>query len=104
MPYIDGKSPKKVRSVKPVWTSDGYVLFWTAPKGKGWKDEAVLYGVYRFDRGERVNIEDASHLVALTPETFYELPRGERVPCVYVVTALDRLQNESKGVKVKVKE
>ena len=104
MSRIDRKAPKKPRKVKSFSVEGQRVLFWTAPRGKGWKDEAVLYGVYRFDRGERVNIEDASHLVALTPETFYELPRGERVPCVYVVTALDRLQNESKGVKVKVKE
>ena len=79
------------------------MLFWSAPKGDSWKDKAVLYGVYRFDRSERVSLDDNSRLVTLTPENFYELPATEAGSSVYVVTALDRAQNESKGVKQKVK-
>ena len=79
------------------------VIFWTAPKGSGWESAAALYGVYRFNKGERIDLDDNSHLLLLTPETFYELPATEAGNSVYVVTALDRMQNESKGAKVKVK-
>ena len=104
MTFIDGKAPKKVRSVKPVWTADGYILFWTAPKGKGWKDEAVKYVVYRFGQKEKVNIADATKIVAITPQTFLKLPYDNgKTKYTYVVTALDRLQNESGVVKKKVK-
>lgn len=104
MPFIDGKAPKKPRKVKPVWTSDGYLLFWTAPRGKGWKDEAVKYVVYRFAKGEKVNLNDASHIVAVTTGTHYKLPyENGQQKYTYVVTALDKMQNESKGVKKTVK-
>lgn len=104
MPFIDGKAPGKVKKLKPIWTEDGYILFWTAPKAKSEMDEAVKYVVYRFAKGESVDLDDASHIVAVTPDNFYKLPYedgSERY--VYVVTALDRLQNESSAVKKKVK-
>ena len=104
MPFIDGKAPKKVRGVKPVWTSDGYVLFWRAPKGKGWKDEAVKYVVYRFAAKEKVNTADAAKIIAITTQPFLKLPYDNgKTKYTYIVTALDRLQNESKGVKKAVK-
>lgn len=104
MPFIDGKVPRKVRKLKPAWTSDGYILFWTAPKGKGWENEAHRYVVYRFAPGEKIQIEDASKIVAITGNTFYKLPYHEgKVKYTYVVTALDRMQNESKIKKSKVK-
>ena len=104
MAFISDKAPKKVTKVKPVWTSDGYVLFWTAPKGKDWKDEAVKYVVYRFAAGEKVDINDPSKMVAITTATYYKLPYADgKQKYTYVVTALNRLQNESKVVKKKIK-
>ena len=104
MPHIDNKAPRKPRSVKPVWTADGYILFWTAPRGKGWKNEAVRYVVYRFAKGEPVNTQDASKIVAITSNTFYPLPYDDGVRSfTYVVTALDRMHNESKPAKKNVK-
>jgi uncharacterized lipoprotein YddW (UPF0748 family) len=104
MPFIDGKAPKKPRKVKPVWTRDGYILFWTAPKSKNWEDEAVKYVIYRFEKGERVNTSDPSKIVAITDKTFHKLPYldGSR-KYTYVITALDRLQNESTPVQKTVK-
>ena len=104
MPFIDGKAPKSVRKVKPVWTADGYILFWTAPKGESWEDKAVKYVVYRFKKGEKLDTNNPSKIVAITTQPFYKLPyEGGKVKWVYAVTALDRLQNESKVVKKKIK-
>ena len=101
MPFIDGKAPKKVRKPKVINTQeDGNVLFWREPKGKGWKNQAVRYVVYRFNNGERINIDDPSHIVAITPNTFYRLPARSQ-HSTYVITALDQLSNESKIKKVK---
>ena len=104
MDHIDKKAPKKVRKLKAFNFDGQRVLFWTQPKGKGWQDEAVQYAVYRFDKNESINLRDCSHLKAIVSDTFYELPANEQTPSVYVVTALDRMQNESKEVKVKVKK
>ena len=104
MSFIDKKTPGKVRKLKPVWTSDGYMLFWTAPKGKNWRDEATQYVVYRFAKGEKVNTNDASKIVAITPETFCKLPYEDgKQKYVYAVTAINRLQNESKVRKKTVR-
>lgn len=104
MPFIDGKRPKKPRKVKAVWTRDGYILFWSVPRGKQWNDVAKQYVVYRFAKGEKVNIEDPSKIVAITSDTFYKLPYDKgRNKYTYIVTALDKMSNESKARKVKVK-
>ena len=104
MSFIDKKTTGKVRKLKPVWTSDGYVLFWTAPKGKNWQNTATRYVVYRFAKGEKVNTDIGSNIVAVTPNTFYKLPYDDgKHQFTYVVTALNRLQNESKSKKKTVK-
>ena len=104
MKHIDNKAPKKPRKVQAVDIEGQKVLFWTAPKGEGWKDAAASYVVYRFNQGDKVTVDDASKIVAITSDTHYEMPRetpGTR--CTYAVTALDRMQNESSYKKVKVK-
>ena len=104
MPWIDAKAPKKPRKVAVVWTTDGPILFWTAPKAKTVMDKAYKYVVYRFLKGEKTDLDDPSHIFCITDNTSLPLEyKGGQVPYVYVVTALDRLQNESKGVKKNVK-
>ena len=103
-PWLDHKAPGKVRNVKPVWTEDGYILFWRAPRARKELDRAIQYVIYRFAKGEQIDIEDPSHIVAITRQTFLRLPYAQgQTEYTYVVTALDRLQNESKGAKKKVK-
>lgn len=104
MPFIDDKAPKKPKKLKPVWTSDGYLLFWTAPKAKHWGDEAMKYVVYRFEKGETINIDDPSRIVCITSNTYLKLPyKDGNQKFTYVVTALDRLQNESPVAKKNIK-
>ena len=103
-PFIDSKAPGKPRKVKAMWMPNGYYLFWTAPKGSREMDKARNYAIYRFAKGERVDLFNAEHLIDITPNTYYQLPyQGGHNKYVYIVTALDRLQNESKAVKKKVK-
>lgn len=106
MPYIDAKAPEKVKGLRAFWTQDGYILLWTAPKmkGKTEMDRARQYAIYAFPKGERIDLERADRLVAITSNTYYKLPyeHGSQ-RFTYIVTALDRLQNESKPVKKNVK-
>lgn len=102
--FMDNEAPAKVRKMKPVWTEDGYILFWTAPKYKEEMNRAIQYVVYRFNDKEKVNIDDPSHIVAITRDNFYKLPYEDgKTKYRYVVTALDRLHNESKSVGKKIK-
>lgn len=104
MPFLDSKAPKKPAKMGDAWTEDGLMLYWSAPKAKKWGDEARRYVIYRFAKGEKVNLADASKIVEITYDTYYRLPyNGGTDKYTYVVTALDRVGNESKGAKRKVK-
>ena len=104
MPFLDDKAPKKPKGLKPVMTSDGLVLFWQAPKAKKWGDKTNKFVVYRFAKNEKVDLESAEHIVAITNNTFLNLPQEDgRQTYTYIVTALDRVGNESPGAKKKLK-
>lgn len=104
MPFMDDKAPRKPRKVKPVWTSDGYILFWTAPKAKKEMDKAKWYVVYRFKKGQDKDYDNPENIVAITADTYFKLPyQNGRESYTYAVSALDRLHNESKPVKKSVK-
>lgn len=106
MKYIDDKSPKKVKKMKFLTLEDGLVLFWQAPKGKDWTNQAVRYVVYKFDNGKKIDIDDPSNIVAITSDTYYKVPDNFIKPGekhYYVVTALDRLSNESKPRKKSIR-
>ena len=103
-PFIDGKAPKAVKGLDVIWTDEGPVLCWTAPKGKTEMDRAVKYVVYRFAKGEKQDLGNATKIVGFTQTTFFPLTyRGGETKYIYVVTALDRLHNESKPQKEKIK-
>ena len=105
MPFLDDKAPKSVKSLKFSWTAAGPVLTWKAPKAgkKKWGDVANRFAIYRFAKGAKVNLNDVSALQAVIYDTQYPVPYVKDQKYVYVVTALDRVGNESKGKKVQVK-
>lgn len=103
-PFMDNHAPQKVRKLKEVWTYDGLVLFWQVKEVHDEMDKSVQYVVYRFENKEPINLNDATKIVTITRDTFCKLPyENGKVKYQYVVTALDRLHNESKPVKRKVK-
>lgn len=105
-PFIDKKAPKKVKGVRLIDSPDGEILVWVKrPEKKvDVMNEPWRYVVYCFDAKERVNLNDVSKIVAITDKTFYKPAESEKGRRTYVVTALDRMQNESKGVKCKIKK
>lgn len=102
MPFLDDKAPKKVRSLKLTWTAEGPLLNWKAPKGKAWGDVCQRFVVYRFEPGEEVDLSRADRILKITSSTSMIAPYAKG-KYTYVVTALDRVGNESKGTKKKVK-
>lgn len=104
MPFMDDKAPGKARKMKAMWMPDGYYLIWLEPKAKTEMDKARNYVVYRFAQGEKIDIEDPSHILMITNQTCIKLPYSQgKEKFTYCVTALDRMQNESKVAKKKVK-
>ena len=102
-PFIDGKAPKKVKGVELITTDNGdKVLVWLTDSCDDVMDKPAKYVVYRFEKGEKVDINSMKNVVAMTTNTYYKIPSSHTGKATYVVTVLDRLQNESKGVKCKV--
>lgn len=104
MPFLDDTEPRKPKKVKAKHENDGYYLTWKAPKSKDWRDKAHQYVVYCFQKGEDINLDDPSHIVALTYDTRIKLnyKRGKDKKIFYV-SALNRVSNEGTAKKKKVK-
>ena len=101
--FIDDKAPSKVDGVRLIEENGKNVLVWLQDK-KECKDEMDAphrYVVYCFEKGEKVNLESAENILAITSKTFYVLPKEMKGKYTFVITVLDRLQNESKGYKCK---
>lgn len=104
MPFIDKDAPEKVKGVELIKADNGDdVLVWLTAECDDVMNAPAKYLVYRFAQGEKVNLNSMKNIVAITANTYYKIPADQKGKATYVVTVLDRLQNESKGVKCKVK-
>jgi hypothetical protein len=73
--------------------SDGKMTF-------TWKSAAKYHVVYRFNKGEKADFSKGSAIIALTGEDSFTITAKVDENYEYYVSALDRLYNESKPVKV----
>lgn len=102
--FMDNKAPDKVKGVGLVEDGNSNVLVWVLNKKS---DKDVMnaphrFVVYCFDKNEKVNLNDPTKIMTITSKPFYKLPKDMKGKYTFVVTVLDRVQNESKGVKCKV--
>ncbi len=79
--------------LRAIPSAQGSLLQWehTNPTG-----EPVRYVVYRFTGGEQINISLPDKIIAIVSDReFLDAAANEYGKCTYIVTALDRLWNES---------
>ncbi|HIT84062.1 MAG TPA: family 10 glycosylhydrolase [Candidatus Avibacteroides faecavium] len=103
---FEGMRPAKPRKARVIDTSDGKVLFWRTKKVKDCFKQPVKYCVYRFDRKKDINLGSPLAIVAVTSDTHVRLEEGtggRRKKQFYVITAIDRFNNESARMVKKVK-
>lgn len=101
MKFIDKKAPRKPDDVKIKPIGGHVCIVWQEPKAKKEMDKAKQYVVYRFSPKEKIDIDRPENIVAITRDCKYIVDENDE-GCTFVITALDRLQNESKGVKIKL--
>ncbi len=95
---------EKVKSLKAVWTEDGYILLWNSPKLKRLWDVPRFYCIYRFTKDEKINLNDPSKIVARTRNVYYKLPYVNGSSSFkYVVTTINRFNSESAASSKTVK-
>lgn len=98
-PWIDNVAPAEVKSLE----KKGDKLVWTVEDTEDEMQNANAFVVYRFNAGEKVCLDNAAAIKAVTYNNEYALPK-EKGKFVYVVTVLDRANNESaKGTTINVK-
>lgn len=98
--------PQRVKDLKLVKEGGRTFLTWKKfmENGKSESTDPVRYVVYQFFPEENIDIEDSEAIIALTPfnavlvEDISEGPSAEG--STFVVTALDRLNRESKPLSV----
>ncbi|WDF55544.1 glycoside hydrolase family 10 protein [Mucilaginibacter sp. KACC 22063] len=98
MLWRDSIAPNTPTLLTAVSNPRGVILNWQTPAMA--KDNEPVYGyvVYRFSEAEKIDIDDAEHIlfVKYNPETSLldnTAEKGKKY--IYVVTAIDRMKNES---------
>ena len=107
MPWLDSIPPLPPRDLKAALTPEGVELFWQQPAQALDGDGASSYVVYRFEgRRPRLMLDDPRFIVARchgeSSTRFMDKSADLKKKYVYVVTAIDRLQNESRETVVKM--
>ncbi|MCQ2257248.1 MAG: family 10 glycosylhydrolase [Bacteroidaceae bacterium] len=101
MKFIDDKAPGKPAKIKKVrYADDGMLISWQEPKYKDEMDRAIQYVVYRFEKGQKIDLESSENILCITHNTSIKVPEFNK-GTIHIITALDHLHNESKPVKIK---
>jgi hypothetical protein len=105
---IDSQAPEKVQKLNVAMTLQGLHLTWRILATDDPMQKPRYFCIYKFVKGERVDISDCSHLIARTRQTeFFDTDIARSTKFTYVVTAVDAVGNESgtakKSFKVKVR-
>ena len=100
MPWLDEIVPNAPQSFSVEALTDGIHLKWIKPLKASDGETASGYVVYRFEEGEKTSTVNPKNIIKISFEDypFYldtNVEKGKRY--TYMVTALDRLKNESEG-------
>lgn len=103
------KKPEAVKGIKFIRENGRLLIGWDKPSvsGKGKETDAVKYVVYEFLPGEDTdNLEMAETIISITPANRVILAEkggeSDLKGNTYVVTAIDRMNRESKPMKLKL--
>ncbi|WP_461082770.1 glycoside hydrolase family 10 protein [Spirosoma flavus] len=107
MPWLDSIPPLPPHNLRAAVTAEGIEVFWEQSKEAADGDGANNYLVYRFEgRRPAIRTNDPRYIVARcigeSTTRFLDKTADPKKEYTYVVTALDRLQNESSEVRVRV--
>ena len=107
MKWIDSVPPMAPANLAADVNKSTVLLKWDKPMSASDGDTAYKYVVYRFDYPRQINIDNAWHILKIQgggETTFVDAAvEKDKLQYTYVVTALDRLNNESKPVVITVR-
>lgn len=98
MPWLDDVVPNTPQNFKAEATTEGVHLQWDKPFIAADGETASGYVIYRFEEGEHISVLNPKNILKISFEDYTSYTdtgviKGKKYS--YVVTALDRLKNES---------
>ena len=93
MPWIDS-IPPSTPVLKGTHSAHGFFLQWTI---KNPMEQSLRFVIYRFEKGKPIDFENSKNILAITRSEQYTDAGSKSGTFIYVVTALDRLSNESRA-------
>ncbi len=106
MKWIDSIPPNKPANVSLQKDSNRIILEWKCSEKNSQGETAAGYVIYRFINEEKINLDDPSKIVEIISpgrQRFVDkLDSQIKGEIKYVITALDRHQNESEGEVIDV--
>lgn len=93
--WIDSIAPAGVNGLTGKRSGKNVSLAWTAPASADPMQQARFFVIYRFAQGQKVDLGNAAAIVDVTDATSYTVTNAPRGRHTYVVTVLDRCNNES---------
>ncbi len=107
MAWKDSLAPQSPRDLKAAATPSGVELFWQEPGSAADGDRAKYYVIYRFDgRQRQFRTDNPQYILSICQgegnTRYLDKTADPAKRYTYVVTAFDRLHNESKEVAVLV--
>ncbi len=105
MAWKDNVPPLAPQNLTITDRPQNITLTWTAAPAAKDGDKARYYAVYRFEDNEAIDLDDPRHFLTFcySGTTTTDRTAQKNKSYTYVVTALDRLHNESVPVEVKLK-
>ena len=101
MLWLDGISPNVPRELRVQVTEKSVQLSWEKPLKAKDGDYAYGYVIYRFTEGEHISIDNPKNILKISFDasatTFIDMDALPDSRYTYVVTAIDRLKNESES-------
>lgn len=102
MLWLDDVPPNLPLNVMAAVQENRVEINWETPKQATDKEPVYGYVIYRFGEGEKLNLDDNSHILDIrySTDTHYsDLSVEKGKTYRYIITAIDRMKNESLGSK-----
>ncbi|MDD2961532.1 MAG: family 10 glycosylhydrolase [Muribaculaceae bacterium] len=100
-PWIDSVAPAMVQDLKLVKQDDKSILSWTKVNTVDALQEQHSFAIYCFDKGSKISLDDSRAIIGVSYVPLFVIPSGLKGDKTFVVTAIDRANNESmNGVKL----
>lgn len=105
MKWIDSIPPNKIRNLSVQKEANKIILEWREPEENSQAETSYGYVIYRFinDEVDLIKPESILHILLPKKEKFIDTIEKNIIgEITYVITSLDRHQNESEGESIKI--